>query len=245
MEFVLVPAGTFWMSQDGKNAQRQETIKADFYLGVYAVTQEQWRSVMATSPSHFSRAGGGKDSVKSIPDAELNLFPVENVSWNDVQEFVKRLNEKEKNSGWQYRLPTEAEWEYACRGGAAAKADCDYDYYLDRPTNDLDSTRANFKGDHPGGKAAKGPYLARTCKVGSYKPNRLGLHDMQGNVTQWCQGWSAGRGSQGSSPAVRGGSWHRTAETCRAAYRNGGVAPDDHIDDRGFRLARVPSGTNP
>ena len=72
---------------------------------------------MGRNPSHFSRTGGGKDAVKDIPDAELKRFPVENVSWEDAQEFLRLVNEKEKEAGWVYRLPTEVEWEYACRGG--------------------------------------------------------------------------------------------------------------------------------
>jgi formylglycine-generating enzyme required for sulfatase activity len=240
MKFVTVPAGTFWMSKDGKNAQRQVRVGNEFQMAVHPVTQAQWRSVMGTDPSHFSRGGAGKDSVKDIPDEELNRFPVENVSWNDAQDFLKRLNEKEKDGGWRYRLPTEAKWEYACRGGATDKADCGYDYYFDRPTNDLDSTQANFMGDHPGGNAAKGPNLGRPCVVGAYRPNRLGLHDMHGNVRQWCEAGADGGGRP--SPAIRGGSWHSGSADCRAASRWIGAAPEEHIDDRGFRVVRVPVG---
>jgi formylglycine-generating enzyme required for sulfatase activity len=223
------------MSKDGKNAQQQMKIANEFQMAVWPVTQAQWHTVMGTNPSVFSRRGTCTDAVQDIPDAELAQFPVENVSWNDVQTFLKRLNEREKKGGWRYRLPTEAEWEFACRAGATAKADCGFDYYLDRPTNDLDSTQANFIGDHPGGKGAKGPYLGRPCKVGSYRPNRLGLHDMHGNVRQWCDAQSSGAVGPRPLPVLRGGSWHSHAETCRAAFR-ADCAPDDHIDDRGFSL---------
>src|SRR5262249_14361976 len=150
---------TFWMSKDGKNAQRQVTIKRAFQMAVYLVTQEQWQAVTGNNPSWFSRSGGGKAQVKDIPEDDLKQFPVESVSWNEAQEFLGKLNASQKKSGWLYRLPTEAEWEYACRGAATSKADCSFDFYFDRPTNDLSSTQANFHGDHPAGNAPKGPYL--------------------------------------------------------------------------------------
>jgi formylglycine-generating enzyme required for sulfatase activity len=90
MKFVKVPKGTFWMSKDGKNAQVQVTIAKDFELAAYTVTQEQWETVMGKNPSYFSRKGEFKDKVKDIADADLKRFPVENVSWNDVQEFLTK-----------------------------------------------------------------------------------------------------------------------------------------------------------
>jgi formylglycine-generating enzyme required for sulfatase activity len=141
-------------------------------------------------------------------------------------------------------VPTEAEWEYACRGAATDKAACSYDYYFDRPTNDLDSTQANFDGSHPGGSGAKGSALGRPRMVGSYKPNTLGLYDMHGNVRQWCVAESGDEGSDAVSPAIRGGSWHGTAENCRAAFRSD-AAPTGRADDRGFRLVRVRAESEP
>jgi formylglycine-generating enzyme required for sulfatase activity len=237
MKFVLVPRGTFWMSEDSQNAQRQVEIAHDFYLGVYPVTQEQWQAVMGINLSWFSRTGDGKDKVKNISDTDLKQFPVECVSWDDVQEFLNQLNAREKNSGWVYRLPTEAEWEYACRGGATPKQDCSFDFYFEQPTNDLSSHQANFHGNFPAGRAPKGPYLERTSKVGSYKPNRLGIYDLHGNVWEWCEDSVDG----GSRRVIRGGSWSDHAGNCRAACRNS-LGPESRSNDLGFRLARVPSG---
>jgi formylglycine-generating enzyme required for sulfatase activity len=225
-KFVLVPHGKFWMSRDGKNAQRVVEIPHDFYLGKYLVTQEQWQAVMGNNPSYFSRTGGGAANVEDISDTELKQFPVENVSWADLQEFLIKLNIFEKNSGWLYRLPTEAEWEYACRGGATSKAECSFDYYFDKLTNDLSSDQANFRTT-----------LGRNSKVGSYPPNKLGLYDMHGNVWQWCQDADEG----GSDRVVRGGSWYYLGSGCHAAAR-GRIAPSDRSRGLGFRLVRVPSG---
>src|SRR5271155_727109 len=94
---------------------------------------------------------------KKIADADLLQFPVETVSWEDVQTFIQKLNEREKlDTGWLYRLPTEEEWEYACRGAACSKEECSFHFYLDRPTNDLSPTQANFNGNFPAGSAAGG-----------------------------------------------------------------------------------------
>jgi formylglycine-generating enzyme required for sulfatase activity len=210
-------------------------IKEDFEIAVHAVTQGQWQAVMGENPSLFSRFGGRRNEVKDISDEELKLFPVESVSWEDAQEFIKKLNEKERSSGYQYRLPTEAEWEYACRGGATSKEECSYFFYFDKPTNDLSSEQANFDGSRPAGKALKGKSLGRPTRVGAYPPNKLGLCDMHGNVWQWC----ADQWEGGSVRVNRGGSWIFDAECCRAAFR-GRYAPSTRSSDHGFRLARVP-----
>jgi formylglycine-generating enzyme required for sulfatase activity len=235
MKFVKVPKGTFWMSKDGKNAEVQVTIEQDFELAAYTVTQEQWQAVMGDNPSYFSRNGKGKEQVKDIADADLKRFPVEWVSWNDVQEFVKKLNAMQKGRGWTYRLPSEAEWEYACRGAARSKEECSFDFYVEKATNDLSSTQANFYGTSPGGKGKKGPFLERTTKVGSYVPNKLGLYDMHGNVWQW-----TATSVERFARVFRGGSWIYDGRYCRAAS-GGRDAPEFRGSDLGFRLARVAS----
>jgi eukaryotic-like serine/threonine-protein kinase len=224
------------MGWDGTKKGVKTEIKEDFEIAVYTVTQEQWQAVMGNKPSSFSRDGDGKDKVKDIKDEELKQFPVETVSWDDAQEFIKKLNEKEKGRGYVYRLPSEAEWEYACRGGATSEEDCSYHFYFEKPTNDLSSTQANFNGNNPAGEGEKGPYLGRPTKVGSYAPNKLGLYDMHGNVWQWCASeFTPGR----SARVFRGGSWGNAAATCRAAVRSGRV-PTYRSGIVGARLARVP-----
>jgi formylglycine-generating enzyme required for sulfatase activity len=236
MKFVPLPKGTFYMGWDGnKDSARKTEIKEDFEIAIHTVTQGQWQEVMGKNPSWFSRDGGGKDHVKDIKDEDLKQFPVESVSWDDAQEFIKKLNEKEKGRGYLYRLPSEAEWEYACRGGATSEEECSYHFYFDKPTNDLSSKQANFDGTAPFGKADKGPFLLRPTKVGSYAPNKLGLYDMHGNVWQWCEDlWEAGA----SSRVCRGGGWLDGAGDCRAAVRFRGT-PGLRSGGLGFRLARV------
>ena len=218
--------------------QKQVQIPRDFYIGIFPVTQGQWRAIMGVNPSWFSRggaaglkdglgpslllpwpagyfshSGAGADKVKGISVGDLNQFPVESVSWLDVQEFLKRLNTLEKASGLLFRLPAEAEWEYSCRGGASSPADCAFDFSFTQPTNDLSCEQANFNGNYPAGSASKGTYLEHPTKVGSYQPNRLGIYDMHGNVWEWCQDCV---GSRGSARIIRGGSWFNYGFFCRS-----------------------------
>ncbi len=236
MKFVPLPKATFCMGGSGGKAGKKTEIQSDFEIAIHTVTQGQWQEVMGNNPSWFSRDGKGKDNVKDIKDEDLKHFPVETVSWNDAQEFIKKLNEKEKGKGYQYRLPSEAEWEYACRGGATSEEECSYHFYFAKPTNDLSSKEANFNGNFPFGKADKGPYLGRTTKVGSYAPNKVGLYDMHGNVWQWCEDLLE---KGGSVRVFRGGCWNANGVNCQAAFRLG-LAPSYRNNDLGFRLARVP-----
>jgi formylglycine-generating enzyme required for sulfatase activity len=243
MTFVGLPKGTFYMGWGRANRDDlmeitkggRTEIKEDFEIAVHDVTQGQWEAIMGSNPSWFSRKGGGRGNVLDISDEELKLFPVEKVSWDDAQEFIKKLNEKYGGRGYLYRLPSEAEWEYACRGGATSLAECSHHFYFDRPTNDLSSRQANFNGDWPSGKGEKGPDLGRPTRVGSYPPNRLGLCDMHGNVWQW----TSTTEGEFSFRVSRGGGWGDEGSACQAANRNR-VARAAPINFIGLRLARVP-----
>jgi len=226
LELVWIPAGEFMMGSPSTEAQRDNDegprhrvkITKGFWMGKHEVTQAQWESVMGNNPSRFK----GSDN------------PVEQVSWNDCQEFLKKLA---RQTGQRFRLPTEAEWEYACRAGTETVF-----HYGDS----LSSRQANFNGNHPYGGASKGTYVKKTTSVGSYRPNAFGLYDMHGNVWEWCYDWkrdySSGTHtdpqgpSSGSYRVLRGGSWGSYAGICRSAYRINGT-PDDG-DDRsgGFRI---------
>jgi formylglycine-generating enzyme required for sulfatase activity len=203
MEFALVPKGTFWMGGgDGKCGDKQVTIDHDFYIGVYPVTQGEWQAVMGSNPSWFRKGGGGAGKIAGVSDSDLKRFPVEMVSWHDCKTFLQKLNEKTRDSGGTYRLPTEAEWEYACRGAATTQEGCSWNFYFQTPTNTLTPHLANFRGSG----------LERTTKVGSYKPNPLGLFDMHGNVAEWCECYG------GSDRKCRGGSSYDDVGMLQAAY---------------------------
>jgi formylglycine-generating enzyme required for sulfatase activity len=234
MTFVPLRKGTFYMGWDGQRKGVKREIKEDFEIAVHDATQGQWEAVMGNNPSFFGK-GNDRNPTPDFSDEELKLFPVETVSWIDVQAFLKKLNENERGRGYRYRLPTEAEWEYACRGGATSEKECSSHFYFDRPTNDLYSERANFNGDFPCGRAPKGKYLRRPTRVGAYPPNKLGLCDMHGNVWQWCGDVFPGN----SGRVFRGGSWLQNGSDCRAAAR-GWFAPGSRAFDVGFRLVRVP-----
>jgi formylglycine-generating enzyme required for sulfatase activity len=226
MEFVLVPKGKSWLGGGGgKPGNKEVEISDDFYLRRYEVTQEEWQKVMGTNPS-FCKA------VAGVSEEDLKRCPVEQVSWDDVQSFLSSLNRREKRDGWAYRLPTEVEWEYACRGGPmATRAESAFDYYLDKPTNELLLEQANFEPTLG---------LKRTCKVGSYKSNRLGLYDMHGNVGEWCIDLEKGD-TEGSPRAYRGGSWGSSSEGSRAAD-HGECPPSNRSRHLGLRVARVRVG---
>jgi formylglycine-generating enzyme required for sulfatase activity len=217
MEFVLIPAGTFMMgSADGDADERplhQVTISRPFYLGKYEVTQNQWQAIMGNNPSLFR---GGAN------------LPVEQVWSTDVEEFIRRLNTKE--GGEKYRLPTEAEWEYAARAGSTTA----YSFGNDA----VQLKEYAWYKENAGEK---------THPVGQLKPNAWGLHDMHGNVMEWVKDWYGPYPAQpvtdpqgppsGTHRMRRGGAWNNVAAICRSANRYS--APGFRDDFLGFRLVRV------
>jgi formylglycine-generating enzyme required for sulfatase activity len=232
MTFVLVPPGKFRMGSPTDEAGRSDdetlhevTLTEPFYLGKYPVTQKHYEALTGKNPSNFKGA----------------TFPVEQVTWEEAQGYAARLTEK-LNDRHLYRLPTEAEWEYSCRGGRASSKP-----FGIGDGRSLSSLAANFDGNHPYGGADKRRYLTSTCDVGSYLANALGLFDMHGNVWEWCADWygpyparelTNPTGSSGGSGRVfRGGSWYFDAGCCRAAYRSGST-PSFRSSILGFRLAR-------
>jgi formylglycine-generating enzyme required for sulfatase activity len=239
MRLALIPPGRFRMGSPSGEAGRgkeegplhEVEITQAFYLGVFAVTQAQWQAVMGNNPSHFCATGGGKEKVKRLDTTD---FPVEQVSWEDAQAFLQRLSAlpQEKDKGLQYRLPSEAEWEYCCRGGACSSTAFHFGAFLS-------STQANFNGNYPYGGAEKGPWLVRTCRVGSYTPNALGLHDTHGNVWEWCEDWYDK--NYDTCRVLRGGGWNDGGVACRAAFRIG-RGPSNRLNYLGFRVAAVPPG---
>jgi formylglycine-generating enzyme required for sulfatase activity len=212
MHFVKIPAGSFDMGSTigpGEAPVHRVTIQA-FWMGVTEVTQRQWQAVMGSNPSHFKSAG---------PDA-----PVEMVEWRDVQTFIAKLNSLESER--RYRLPSEAEWEYASLGGSKQ------DPY--GPPEEIAWIKENSGGTtHP---------------VGLKRPNAFGIYDMFGNVAEWCQDTyfpshegapsdgSARRGDPAAYHALRGGGWDLPAFFLHAALRG----PYDPIHRLGFRLVAEP-----
>ncbi|MBU6303700.1 MAG: SUMF1/EgtB/PvdO family nonheme iron enzyme, partial [Verrucomicrobia bacterium] len=227
MEMIWCPKGKFTMGQvggDSDETPHEVTLTRGFWLAKHEVTHAQWQAVMGNQPWNFTESG---------PDA-----PVENVSWEDAMAFCRKLTERERAAGalpvgWEYSLPTEAQWEYACRAG---------------------TTTVYSFGDE---EARLGDYAwydenseDKTHPVGLKKPNAWGLHDMQGNVWEWCFDWNDDYPTgavtdpfgpkEGVGRVSRGGSWSFSASNCRAADR-AGLVPAVRIDDLGFRPACVPS----
>ena len=234
LTMLLIPAGTFEMGSpdsdpeaDSNERPRHPVTLSAFYLSEFEVTQGQYQRVMDNNPSSFSKAG---DDADRVSEEDTSCFPVETVSWDKATEFCKRLSAEE---GKTYRLPTEAEWEYACRAGTTTQWSCgdestlrDYAWYGDNSE------------------------LA-THGVGDRMPNSWGLCDMHGNVDEWCEDWfghypaehvTNPRGpSQATYRVLRGGCWDDVAGYCRAAFRRRG-GPGNRNDYLGFRVAAVPPG---
>ncbi|MDR2701288.1 MAG: formylglycine-generating enzyme family protein [Spirochaetaceae bacterium] len=247
--FVRINGGTFTMGspanepeRDDDEVQHQVTVSA-FYMGKYEVTQKEYEEVMGTNPSKFKGPN----------------LPVEQVSWFDAVEYCNKRSQKEgltpaytisgSATGYNltvtwnrnangYRLPTEAEWEYACRAGTTTPFSTG---------NNITTDQANYNGNEPYNNSAKGTYRGKTTPVGSFAPNPWGLYDMHGNVFEWCWDWYGGypSGAQtnpagaasGSYRVERGGSWVISASAARSVCRYGDD-PYDRASNVGFRVVR-------
>ena len=235
IKLMLIPKGKFLMGsseseekRDKDETQHEVTISQNFYMGSTEVTQAQWQKVMRNKPSNFKG----------------DELPVERISWEEAVTFCKRLSEmpEEKKAGRKYRLPTESEWEYACRAGTTTP------YHFG---SQLNGRQANCDGTVPYGTETKGPYLEKTSPVGTYPANTWGLCDMHGNVWEWCSDWFGGYSGSVTDPSgpatgsyrvCRGGGWNDVdAVYCRSANRDGFV-PSDRNVCLGFRLALSSSG---
>jgi sulfatase modifying factor 1 len=228
------------------------TLSHGFWMGKLEVTQTQWRRVMgatlreqrAKDPTQPRPVGDDtmRDHVGEGPD-----YPIYFTSHAEAEEFCRKLTETERVAGrleqrWEYRLPTEAQWEFACRAGTTTAT-----AFGDR----LSSTQANFDGSQPFNGAPAGPYLHETTPVGRYPPNAWGLHDMHGNVWEWCRdGFTRGRPAGGTDPfeeptsperTMRGGCWHNPGSMCLSTQRGPGEV-SGRGSGLGFRVGLVPSG---
>ena len=219
---IKVKGGTFLMGSNDSEAFNDEmpvhsVTLSDYYIGETEVTQELWEAVMGTNPSFFSGSNN----------------PVESVSWDDCQEFIAKLNDL---TGLEFRLPTEAEWEYAARGGNKSEG---YKYAGSNTIHEVAWYRANAY-DVEYSSPAYG-----THSVGTKSPNELGIYDMSGNVYEWCSDWYGEYSSSsqtnptgstsGSYRVARGGSFGSSVQYCRVASRNIST-PDTRINPLGFRL---------
>ena len=274
MKLVLIPAGTFTMgsppSEEGFNDERQHevTLTQDYYLGAFEVTQAQYEKVMGINPSYFEWYEVVERHPKTgrVVNDDSSNHPVEMVSWEDAVEFCDKLSAlpEEKRAGRVYRLPTEAEWEYACRAGSktaysfgeSSRSLGDYAWFYEKragetPSVDEMASNAIFL-ILSGERRSFGERRSReTHPVGQKQPNAWGLYDMHGNVWEWCSDWygpypggssTDPTGPQsGSFRVYRGGSWHYNAAGCRSAFRGRGY-PSYRDDYRGFRVALNSSG---
>ncbi len=233
LEMVQIPGGTFTMGSPESEAGRskdegpQRQVKVpSFFIGRYVVTQAQYQAIMGNNPANFKGANR----------------PVENVSWDDAVEFCKKLTQR---TGRNYKLPSEAEWEYACRAGTTTPF-----YFGETITTEL----VNYDGTAtPYGSAPKGVYRKETTEVGKFRPNAFGLYDMHGNVWEWCQdvwnevnynsnaptdGSGSISGNDNQIYLLRGGSWNVLPEDCRSAYSLN-VTRTNQLNAFGFRMVVV------
>lgn len=223
IRMVRIPRGTFLMGSDteaehGEDEGPQHDVAlSEFWIGQYEITQRQWMAVMGNNPSYFK---------------ENEYLPVESLEWKDADLFCKKLSKK---TGRHYRLPTESEWEYACRAGSTSPITFG---------DSLTSEYENFDGSKPYGEIESGQYREKTMVVGSFSPNGFGLYDMSGNVREWCSDWYGPYPAksqtnptgprQGEVHVLRGGSWASYGHSCRSANRN--TPKEDSLNAYGLRV---------
>jgi uncharacterized protein (TIGR02996 family) len=232
IHLTLIPPGKFlmgakpreWTNILHERPQHQVLLTRPFYIGTYLITQSQYRAVMRSNPSTFLP---NPQSHYDVPYDSTDNFPVDGVSYEMAVEFCKRLSARkaEKQARRVYRLPTEAEWEYACRAGTQT---------IFAYGNQLTSDLANFDGNyaHPKREAGNPTYHFRPSPVGSYRPNAFGLYDMHGNLWEWCSDWydrntytatlrvDPTGPESGEHHVLRGGSWIDAGWNCRSATRS-------------------------
>ena len=227
LEMVYIPGGIFLMGSPeneprrlGKEGPQHQVTLPPFYISKYPITQNQYQAIMGKNPSRFP---GGRR-------------PVERVTWYDATEFCQNLSKK---TGKNYRLPSESQWEYACRAGTITA------FYFGRT---ITSKLVNYNGNFSYGNAPKGEYRKQTTDVGSFPPNAFGIYDMHGNVWEWCaddrhENYNGAPtdgsvwldGEKNLSP-LRGGSWDYTPNDCRSAIRYLYIRRGDHSNNTGFRV---------
>jgi formylglycine-generating enzyme len=248
VKFCWCPAGSFTMGSPPGEPERRAgedqvrvTLSKGFWISKYETTQGQWKRIMGRLPGELT---------EELPAGDD--FPVGNVNFMEAETFCTRLTEVAHQSGalekdWELRLPTESQWEYACRAGTTTATSFG---------GGLSSKQANFKG-RPYNGAESGPSLNRAARVGSYPPNAWGLHDMHGNTFEWCRDWfhsklpggtdpdlhlarsSASRSEHGDVSRVRrGGCWSDDGWACRSAFRVR-FEPERRWDHIGFRVVAV------
>ena len=264
--FVWIPPGTFMMGsptneigRDADEGPRTETtLTRGFWMGQFEVTQQEYLEVMGENPSYFTSSSG----------FTTNNFqrPVDSVNWYEATNYCERLTQKFRSSGQirsdqEFRLPTEAEWEYACRAGTTTAFNFGHALRLSMGNYDWGweyDSRIGFEehildpGRFPPGQP---PYSNLTSPVGSYPANALGLHEMHGNVWEWCLDWPFGSysgghsfdpkgASEGNVKILRGGGWDALPWHCRSANRSGrnpaNKAPEYHSQSQGFRVVLTP-----
>jgi formylglycine-generating enzyme required for sulfatase activity len=227
MKLMLIPPGEFVMGsppteQGRQSGEKQHGVKLTkaFYMAATEVSQKQWQALMGGNPSFF--VGGS--------------LPVDTVTWDEAVEFCHKLSEREHVA---YSLPTEAQWEYACRAGTTTPFHTGATIATDQ---------ANYNGEFTYGAGQKGLFREETTKVGSFPPNAWGLHDMHGNVWEWCADWYGDYPAEqvtdptgpphGEKRAVRGGCWINFPAVCRSANR-GSTVPRSWNFHFGFRVIRA------